>query len=101
MPNLKFDFSRHICTADQRLVNSPPLGGAPSPYSLTYLSKPAPGDIGTRRLPPRQPLVILVRVVVSNYRSLLSYDYFDKLLRLENVVIFKTRRFFQEDSVYS
>ena len=27
-------------------------------------------------------------MVVSNYRSLLSYDYFDKLLRLENVKLF-------------
>ena len=31
-------------------------------------------------------------MVISNYRSLLSYDYFDKLLRLENVVIVKTRQ---------
>ena len=27
-------------------------------------------------------------MVVSNYRSLLNYDYFDKLLRLENVKLF-------------
>ena len=27
-------------------------------------------------------------MVVSNYRSLLSYDYVDKLLRLENVKLF-------------
>ena len=45
MPNLKFDFARHICAADHGLVNAPPLGGAPSPCSLTYLSKPALGDI--------------------------------------------------------
>ena len=33
-------------------------------------------------------------MIVSNYRSLLNFDYFDKLLRLQNVVIFKTTRFF-------
>ena len=27
-------------------------------------------------------------MAVSNYRSLLSYDYLDKLLRLENVKLF-------------
>ena len=31
--NLKFDFSRHICAAGQRLVNALPLGGAPSPVA--------------------------------------------------------------------
>ena len=46
MPNLKFDFSRHMCAAGQTLVRAPPLGGAPSPCGLTYLSKPARGDIG-------------------------------------------------------
>ena len=48
MPNLKFHFSRYICAAGQSLVRVTPLGGAPSPCSssLTYLSKPARGDIG-------------------------------------------------------
>ena len=46
MPNLKFDFSRHICAAGPSLVRAPPLGGASSPCDLTYLSKPARGDIG-------------------------------------------------------
>ena len=55
MPNLKFDFSRHICAADQSLVNAPPLGGAPPPCSLTYLSMPARRDTEACRLPPRQP----------------------------------------------
>ena len=36
-------------------------------------------------------------MVVRNYRSFLSYDYFDKLLRLENIVVFKIRR----DSLHS
>ena len=49
MPNLKFDFSRHICAAGQSLVRALLLGGAPPLYSLTYLSKLAPvGDIGVR-----------------------------------------------------
>ena len=39
MPNLKLDFSRHICAAGQSLVNALPLDGAPPPCSLTYLSK--------------------------------------------------------------
>ena len=56
MPNLKFDFSRYICTTGQSLVNALPLGGIPSPTGLTYLSKPAQGDIGAR--PSRQPLNI-------------------------------------------
>ena len=48
MPNLKFDFSRHICAAGQSLVHTLPPGGAPPPCSLTYLSKLARGDIGVR-----------------------------------------------------
>ena len=55
MPNLKFDFYRHICAAGQSLVRALPLGGAPLLCGLTYLSKAARGDI----------------------RSLLSYDFFD------------------------
>ena len=35
-----------ICAAGQSLVRAPPLGGAPCPCGLTYLSKPARGDIG-------------------------------------------------------
>ena len=49
MTNLKFDFSRHICAAGQSLVRALPLGGAPLPCSLTYLSKLARGDIGARQ----------------------------------------------------
>ena len=56
MPNLKFNISRHICAAGQRLVRTLPLGDAPLPWGLTYLSKPARGDIGARRTLPRQPL---------------------------------------------
>ena len=40
MPNLKFDFFRHICAAGQSLVRKLPPGGAPPPCSLTYLSWP-------------------------------------------------------------
>ena len=56
MPNLKFDFSRHICAAFQSLVNAPPLGGAPSTCGLTYLTKPARGVIKARPRLPRQLL---------------------------------------------
>ena len=73
MPNFKFDFSRHICAADQSLVNLPPLGGAPSPCSLTYLSKPARGDIGARRRLPRQPLSL--EDFVSRWSSATSKIY--------------------------
>ena len=48
MPNLKFDFSRHICAADQSQVHALSLGGAPPPCSLTYLSKLVRGDIGAQ-----------------------------------------------------
>ena len=40
MPNLKFEYSRHIC-----LVHASPLGGEPSRCDLTYLNKPTRGDI--------------------------------------------------------
>ena len=66
-----------ICAADRSLVNAPPLSGAPSLCSITYLSKPARRDIRVHRLTPGQPL----------YRWS-SADYFDKLLRLENVKLF-------------
>ena len=111
MPNLKFDFSHHICVVDQSLVNAPPPGGAPPSPGLMYLSKPACGDIyiGARHRPPRQPLSR--EHLVSRWSSattevywvnktafvwvwefnncLISYsDYFDKLLRLENIKLF-------------
>ena len=60
MRNLKFDFSRHICTAGQSLVRTLPLCGGPLPCGLTYLSKAARGDIAARRLLPRQPNISLV-----------------------------------------
>ena len=44
MPNLKFDFFRHICAAV--VVNASPLGGVPYLCGLTYLSKLARGDMG-------------------------------------------------------
>ena len=46
MPNLKFDFSCHICATRQSLVRTLPLGGASHPCSLTYLSSWPGGDIG-------------------------------------------------------
>ena len=46
MPNLNFDFPRHICAASESLVRGPPPGGATPPSGLTYLSKLAREDIG-------------------------------------------------------
>ena len=98
MPNLKFDFSRRVRAANQCLIRAPPLGGAPSPCGLMYLSTAARGDIGARRLPPRrQPLSnILLEMTIlpffhdnfplplyffNNRRLHLHpcYNYFDKL----------------------
>ena len=85
-----FDFSRHIWSAGQSLVRLSPLGGAPSPCGLTYLSKPARGDIG---LDYKANKVILpffhdnfLFVSISSIIGLHPryYDYFDKLLRLKN-----------------
>ena len=55
MPNLKFDFSRHICAAVQSVVRAPSLGGAPHSCGLTYLSKQARGDIGAVTDHPASP----------------------------------------------
>ena len=103
MPNLKFDFSRYTCATYQSLVRATPLGGAPSPCSLTYLSKPARGDIGTPERVADHPaslyhLNISLEMIFSlyffnNWRlHPRYYDYFYKLLRLENVKLFSQAR---------
>ena len=62
------------------LVPALPLGGAPFPYGLTYLSKPAWGVIGA---------LVDGHQQLPNFIQLNSYcDYFDKLLRLENDKLF-------------
>ena len=45
MPKLKFDFSRHIYLPPASLGRALPLSGAAPPCGLTYLIKPALGDI--------------------------------------------------------
>ena len=65
MPNLKFDFSRYICAADQSLVRAPPLGGTPSPSGLTYLCKSDRGDIGA----PKTVYINIVSIIVLNIEA--------------------------------
>ena len=94
MLNLKFDFSRYKCAVDQSLVRALPLGGAPSPCGLTHLSKPDSlyhSNISLKIiiLPFFHDNFILSLYFSNNWRLYPRYyDYFDKLLRLDNVKLF-------------
>ena len=113
MTNLKFDFSRYICAADQSLVRTLPLSGVSLPCGLTYVSKPNRGDIRAPERVADHPAslyhsnISLEMIILPFFHDSFSlslyffnnwrlqpryYDYFDKLLLLENVVIFKTRQ---------
>ena len=72
------------------IVNAPPLGGAPSPCSLTYLSKSPLGDIGARRRLPRQPLPLEHLVSIDGRQQL------SKFIELENFKLFT-----RQDSLHS
>ena len=83
---MKFDFSRHICAADQSLVRGPPPDGAPPFCDLTYLST-SPTARATITCDLRHSLLLLPRYIIYYY-LINYYYYFDKLLRLENIELF-------------
>ena len=97
MPNLKFDFSRHICAVGQNRFRALPPDGAPPPSSLTHLSWPEGIQRDTHLVSRWSSATTEVYWVkkgafvcqLNNCLDLISYyDYFNKLLRLENVKLF-------------
>ena len=85
MSKLKFDFSRHISSRGMKksqFLNSDeekPVSREKSHIMGTFLA--FLGDIGFSSY--RTTIC-----AAGNYRSLLKYDYFDKLLQLEDVKLF-------------
>ena len=64
------------------LVRESPLGGAPSPCGLTYLSKPARGDIGGDSIPG-------ITIISINYYDLkmLFFSRQDRILYILDTTI--------------
>ena len=81
---MKFDFSRHICAAGQSRVRTPPLGDAPPPYCLTYLSKPAWGR--SHQLP--KFIELIKTPLCESWIIVFINNYFNKLLWLQNLKLF-------------
>ena len=92
MPNLKINFSRRICAAGQSLVRAMSLGVVPPLCSLVglrgYRSAAHISSVdGHQQLPNFIELTGKFVGKLNNYFYLISfYDYFNKLLRWENVI---------------